>query len=133
MAGNLLRLHSKELGLIRSTSGTYREMVLRNYTYMRNQSKSSFWSDKLSKRMALVFSQNLYTTNSRGAGSQGTGSGNTQTGSSNQNYCDTCKQIHQGRPGAAPPFSMANHTKLGQDLPRPRARPASVGQRCQGF
>ena len=80
MAGNLLRLHSKELGLIRSTSGTYREMVLRNYTYMRNQSKSSFWSDKLSKRMALVISQNLYTTNSRGAGTQGAGSGNTQTG-----------------------------------------------------
>ena len=118
VAGNLLRLHSKELGLIRSTSGTYREMVLRNYTYMRNQSKSSFWSDKLSKRMALVVSQTLYTTNSRGAGSQGTGSSSAQTGSSNRNYCDTCKRIHQGRPCAAALFSMANRTKLGQDLPQ---------------
>ena len=54
----------------------------------------------------------------QGAGTQGTGSGNTQTGSGNRNYCDTCKRIHQGRPCAAAPLSMANRTKLGQDLPQ---------------
>ena len=52
--GTVLELHSKALMLIRSSSASYREMVLRNYAYMRNQARDNFWNNKLSRKMAIV-------------------------------------------------------------------------------
>ena len=116
VAGNLLRIHTKDLGLIRSTSGTYRELVLRNYTYMRNQGRTSFWSDKLSKRMALVVAQSLYASPpARGHSSPG---GAGASGGSSKNFCETCKRVHQGRPCPATPLSAANRAKLAAGLPQ---------------
>ena len=111
VAGNLLRLHSRELSLIRSTSASYRELLLRNYTHIRNHRKTSFWNDKLSKRMALVMTQVVHQ---QGQG-KSTGGSAPQT---SRNYCETCKRVHQGRPCAAAPLSMANRTKLGANLPQ---------------
>ena len=42
MAGNLLNRHEKQLSLIRASSACYRELVLRNYTHIRDQFKTSF-------------------------------------------------------------------------------------------
>ena len=108
VAGNLLKLHEKELGLIRYASANYRELLLRNYTCIRGQAKTSFWNDKLSKKMALVTTRALsQATISPGGVSAGTGTG----GAVNRNYCDICRRTHQGRPCAVASFTAAERTR----------------------
>lgn len=112
VAGNLLKIHEGELARIRATSASYRELLLRNYAYIREQAKTNFWNNKLSKKMALVTTQamSLLQPPSTSGGGGGTVS------ATNRNYCDICRRVHQGRPCAAAIFSTANRARLGAGL-----------------
>ena len=112
VAGNLLKIHEKELGLIRSTSACYREMVLRNYICMRDQSKTSFWNNKVSKKMALVNSKIMARLHASGPGTRTTPQGNQ----ANRSCCDICKRNHQGRPCPVSSFTPAQRAQLGTGL-----------------
>jgi hypothetical protein len=48
---HMLKHHSDKLGLIRAQSASYRELVLRNYAYMRNAKKDAFYNNKLNKSL----------------------------------------------------------------------------------
>jgi hypothetical protein len=47
----MLKLHSDKLLLIRRQSATYRELVLRNYAYMRDARKERFYHQKLNRNL----------------------------------------------------------------------------------
>ena len=47
----MLKLHSDKLLLIRRQSATYRELVLRNYAYMRDARKERFYNQKLNRNL----------------------------------------------------------------------------------
>jgi hypothetical protein len=47
----MLKLHSDKLLLIRRQSATYRELVLRNYAYMRDARKGRFYNQKLNRNL----------------------------------------------------------------------------------
>jgi hypothetical protein len=120
VAYNLLKMHERELELIRTSSASYRELVLRNYTYIRDASKVSFWNNKLSKKMALITAASLASYATQAHHRQGrptpAGVGNTGGSPAPSGNCTTCNRVHQGRPCAAAPFSAANRTRLGAGL-----------------
>lgn len=108
VASALLRQHEKALGLIRESSASYRELLLRNYAYMRDQSKTSFWNDKLSKKVAVM------TTQAMAKLVRGTHS--ISEGSSGGANCSVCNRKHSGRPCPVESFTTAERTKLGSGL-----------------
>jgi hypothetical protein len=122
VAGNLLALHMKQFLLIRSSSATYRELVLRNYAYLRNQSRTSFWNDKLSKKMAFVTTVAMARLSAtpaaptRGGGGGATNARNEETATQARNYCGSCRRNHQIRPCPAAVLSASLRTKLGSGL-----------------
>lgn len=122
VAGNLLALHMKQFMLIRSSSATYREMVLRNYAYLRNQHRTSFWNDKLSKKMAFVTSSTMarlsapQAASGRGVGGSGAGAREEEAPERHRNYCTVCKRVHQGRPCPTTGLTAALRTRLGANL-----------------
>ena len=104
---------------IRTACASYRELVLRNYVYMRDAALHSFWNNKVSKKLAFLQTAALADalSDTRGprtstGGGAGAGSGATAT----RNHCTTCNRTHQGRPCAAAPLSAALRTKLGAGL-----------------
>lgn len=121
VAGNLLSLHLKQFVLIRSSSATYRELVLRNYAYLRNQHRTAFWNDKLSKKMAFVTSEAMARLSApsnsvRGGGGGAQGAREDEPATRNRNFCTDCKRIHVGRPCPAARLTVALRTKLGANL-----------------
>lgn len=117
VAGNFLSQHERALGMIRTSASCYRDLVLLNYTYMRDQARTSFWNDKLSKKMALVATNSMaqlvaqFKNRNRATG----GEGNTGGGSGNSD-CAICHRKHSGRPCAAATLNAAMRTRLGTGL-----------------
>lgn len=110
VAGNFLNHHSKKLMIIRERSSCYRELVLRNYAYLRENQKDSFWTAKLGKTMAEVTLAAVARSMTTGGGN-GAPQGATTTASKWE--CPTCRRSHSGRPCPTAPLSMTNRTKLG--------------------
>ena len=114
VAGVMHKQHKKELSMIRMTSATYRELLLRNYAYVREQAKTSFWNDKLSKKMAFLSAQAV--AQMTGATRAPRGGTPAPAGSAVRKYCDLCHRVHQGRPCPAAPLTSAQRTRLGANL-----------------
>jgi hypothetical protein len=111
----------KQFLLIRSSSATYRELVLRNYAYLRNQSRTAFWNDKLSKKMAFVTSLAMArlaapAASNRASWGAGAGSRDEDGSARGRNYCTDCKRPHQIRPCPAARLTSALRTKLGANM-----------------
>ena len=107
----LLKHHRDQLALIRETSASYRDLVLRNYAYLRQQSATSFWNDKLSKKAALHTNRIAAGIGSSKSGSTGTSSEGTG------DKCSTCFRKHEGRsPCPTTPLTKSECTKLGKNL-----------------
>ena len=108
VACTLLKHHAEKLGLIRDTSATYRDLVLRNYTYLREQSRTNFWNEKLSRK-AVMQAAVLMTK------APGTTKKAPETASSDK--CPTCKRKHSGQsPCPTTPLTGPERTALGRDL-----------------
>ena len=98
--------HLDQLALIRETSASYRDLVLRNYAYLRKQYDTNFWNDKLSKKAAL-----LTTRLMAGARTPGPGP------STDSDKCPTCLRKHSSRPPCpTAPLTKAERTRLGKGL-----------------
>eukprot|EP00977_Amphora_coffeiformis_P018148 scaffold6240_cov118-Amphora_coffeaeformis.AAC.1 len=114
VAGNFLNHHSKKLLTIRDRSSCYRELVLRNYAYLREHQKDSFWTAKLGKTMAEVTLAALAQSVAlKGRGEPVTAA--PPTGGSKWE-CPTCRRNHSGRPCPTAPMSMPNRTRLGSGM-----------------
>ena len=50
----MIKHHVDKLGLIRSQSASYRELILRNYTYMRDSKRERFYHPKLNRSLWLI-------------------------------------------------------------------------------
>lgn len=104
----LLKHHAEKLGLIRETSATYRDMVLRNYTYLREQGRTNFWNEKLSRK-AVMHSATL-------ANQPASSSKKSQEGTS-ADKCPTCNRKHSGQnPCPTALLTPAERTTLGRSL-----------------
>lgn len=119
IARNFLRHHETKLWHIRCHCASYRELILRNYVYMRNQSADGFWNNKISKTMAEVTSTMLSNSalaapTKTKAPAAGAAPGTT-TGP--QSQCTICHRAHSGRsPCPAAALTVQNRTKLGAGL-----------------
>jgi len=108
----LLKYHYDQLALIRETSSSYRDLVLRNYAYLRKQSVTSFWNDKLSKKAAMLTNRLVAGSGSTKAAKAGGAS--TEGGG---DKCPTCLRKHSGQsPCPTTPLTKGERTKLGQGL-----------------
>ena len=106
VAHMVLEHHQEKLALIRRTSPTYRDLVLRNYSYLRDQNKTKFWNTKLNRKQAIRSSRLRTVVASSGGG-----------GTQNNNYCTICHRPHSGRnPCPAEGFTTAQRTRLGTGL-----------------
>ena len=115
------KTHLDKLTLIRQTSASYRDLVLRNYTYMRDQHRTSFWNDKLSKKSALTSRRELAAlTAGRGRGQRGASPSGPQV-------CSTCHKKHQGSCPLGP-LSQSLRNKLLDGL-----SPRQIGKALKAF
>ena len=125
MAGVFIQQHDSALWLIRQSCASYRELILRNYVYMRDQHKRSFWSDKISKKVSFNFSS-LLAKQMATAPTPGTrGSGGSR--STEAPACDVCDRTHSGRPCPLRGFPTRLQKKLGQGL---RQRKYELALKC---
>jgi hypothetical protein len=99
----MLKLHSDKLLLIRRQSATYRELVLRNYAYMRDARKERFYNQKLNR--------NLWSLSDATPGATATG----VTGREAQQACPTCRRTRT-HPATGPcplePLTPAERTTV---------------------
>jgi hypothetical protein len=90
----MVKHHSDKLGLIRSQSASYRELVLRNYAYMRNAKKDSFYNNKLNRSLWAL---------QVGGGSGGSSMGG---GGADKAKCTTCQRTNLHPHGSACPLGV---------------------------
>ena len=111
----LLTHHTDKLGQIRRASFTYRDHVLQTYIYMRNQNRSKFWNDTLSKKAAVLTNSLVSRPTSSNKGTAGGDKGGSSAG---QDKCATCHRVHTGSGTncAAKKLTSAERTTLGSGL-----------------
>jgi hypothetical protein len=99
----MLKLHSDKLLLIRRQSATYRELVLRNYAYMRDARKERFYNQKLNR--------NLWSLSDATPAAAAAGG----TGREAQQACPTCRRTRT-HPATGPcplePLTPAERTTV---------------------
>lgn len=108
---HLIKHHSDKLGLIRAQSASYRELVLRNYAYMRNAKKDAFYNNKLNR--------SLWTLQSPPPATSGGGGGGQGGGAGEKPKCSTCQRTNLHAASAPCPLSSltsAERVKLLQGL-----------------
>ena len=106
----VLTYHKEKLALIRDNSASYRDLVLRNYAYMRDEAADSFWNSKLNKRHALASARLLAEAT---APTRSTGA----TGGGGANFCATCRRKHSGNnPCPVASLTAAERARLGNGL-----------------
>ena len=99
---HMVKHHSDKLGLIRAQSASYRELVLRNYAYMRNAKKDAFYNNKLNRSLWT-----LQAPASKSGGHTGGGSDHAK--------CGTCQRTNlhkQGTPCPLAPLTTGERGKL---------------------
>ena len=99
---HMVKHHSDKLGLIRAQSASYRELVLRNYAYMRNAKKDAFYNNKLNRSLWT-----LQAPSSKSGGQSGGGSDHAK--------CGTCQRTNlhkQGTPCPLAPLTAGERGKL---------------------
>ena len=111
----LLDYHTDKLGLKRQTSFTYRDHVLMAYTYMRNQQRTTFWNDSLSKKAAVLTSSLL---NRATLGARNASSTPAPTSDPPAPRCSTCNRAHAnvGSPCPSSNLTAAERTSLSTGL-----------------
>ena len=110
VAETVLKVHRDQLALIRETSSCYRDLVLRNYTYMRDQARTSFWNEKLSRKSVIALRMGL-----RG----GSSSNSTPSTASRDNRCSSCGRPHTISPCPVAGWTRQQRRKLMENLRRP--------------
>jgi hypothetical protein len=99
----MLKLHADKLLLIRRQSATYRELVLRNYAYMRDARKERFYNQKLNR--------NLWSLSDATPATPATGG----SGGDAPQACPTCRRTRT-HPAAGPcplePLTPAERTTV---------------------
>ena len=110
VAETVLKVHRDQLALIRETSSCYRDLILRNYTYMRDQARTSFWNEKLSRKSVVALRMGL-----RG----GSPAGNTPSAASRENRCQSCGRAHTLSPCPVAGWTRQQKRRLMETLRRP--------------
>ena len=117
LAGKMLALHCDRLASIRRQSSNYREMVLRNYTYLREAHANKYYDSRLNRELwkNQQGPQRAPSAPST-SGSGGGGNGAASTAAA----CPCCKRkaVHTGGEADCPlkPLNAALRRKAMRDL-----------------
>jgi hypothetical protein len=108
LAGKMLTLHCERLSSLRRQSAHYREMVLRNYTYLRNAHANKYYDSRLNREVWKVL------------GRAHAGSGLDSPAPAASPLCSCCKRksAHPGDASSCPlkPFTSTLRRVAMRDL-----------------
>lgn len=104
---HMVKHHSDKLGLIRAQSASYRELVLRNYAYMRNAKKDAFYNNKLNRSLWALQAAPSTPQGNKGGLAGGTG---------DKPKCSTCQKTNL-HPASSPcPLASLNPSERSKLL-----------------
>jgi hypothetical protein len=119
LAGKMLAIHRDRLASIRRQSSNYREMILRNYTYLREAHSNKYYDARLNRELwksQYGLQGAISAPGTSGGGGGGGGGGATSTTPT----CPCCKRkaAHTGGEADCPlkPLNAALRRKAMRDL-----------------